>query len=174
MVWCAKILKRSANYSSGDGVLWSYSSLLKEACKDDKARLLQWSGARARCCGHKPKYRRVHLNIRKYFQCEGDWAMTQVFWKGARSSEASWTQSWTTSPQWPCLSIGLDQVSSNCLFHSQLFCDSVERIKILVFIFQQSKHHPQSLWLGQQDHQALTCFGLLRTPQLVLRWYQIC
>lgn len=131
------------------------------------------SSARARCCGHKPKYRRVHLNFKKHFQCKGDWTLTQVSGKCMRSSEASWTQTWTISPQWACLNRGLDQVSFSYLFHSQPFCDSVEGIEILVFIFHQSKHHPQSLWLGLQNHQALTCFSLLRTQHLVLRWYQI-
>ena len=82
--------------------------------------------------GHKLKYRKFHLNIRKkLFYHEGDQTPEQVAQRGCgvstfwRYSKPSWTMSWASCFSWPCLSSGLDEVICRGLFQPQPFCHSV-------------------------------------------------
>ncbi|KAK4830026.1 hypothetical protein QYF61_008289, partial [Mycteria americana] len=86
---------------------------------------------RTRSNGHKPKHRRLSLNIRKHFFTV---RVTKHWYKFPREAmdspsleifKAIWTHSWATGSRWLCLSRWLDQLISRCPFQPQLFCDSV-------------------------------------------------
>ena len=56
---------------------------LEGGCKEDGAGLFSVvPSARTRGKGHKLKHRRVPLNTRKHFYCEGDQALTQASQRG--------------------------------------------------------------------------------------------
>lgn len=86
---------------------------------------------RTRRNGHKLEHRRFPFNIRKPFfpmstgtGCPGRSCSLLPSW---RYSNTVWTCLWAACSGWPCLSNGLEQMSSRGSFQPQPVCDSVRR-----------------------------------------------
>lgn len=86
---------------------------------------------RTRRNGHKLEHRRFPFNIRKPFfpmstgtGCLGRSCSLLPSW---RYSNTVWTCLWAACSGWPCLSNGLEQMSSKGSFQPQPVCDSVRR-----------------------------------------------
>lgn len=114
------------------GGLINVHKYLKGKCRDEGASLSSVVPSdKTRRNGHKLEHRRFPFNIRKPFfpmstgtGCPGRSCRLPPSW---RYSNTAWTCLWAACSGWPCLSNGLEQMSSKGSFQPQPVCDSVKR-----------------------------------------------